>query len=1059
MSEISDISRFRWLIVWLADNLVPEDIRKVQTLLKNQIKDCGDDSVDDALAIFDILVKQNRIHDEDTGLLRTLFISLGRMDLLEAVDDYEREKKAVVRRLKKNSSVLGGPFFGSHDLLNKVISVLDTTYDHIHGVCISGEEGIGKTRFAQEACVRMKGSHKLVTVDLNGLPSMESMYYAIMHAFGVECREYELDNLFGLLRGYESALYANTVLFLDNADSMLNPGSIDQRNPTYVKFIEALKTILEIQNPKLKIMMTSLYDLDMRAGLSSKMMTRILLNQQNGLDMDAAVRMIRYHAGNTVVTYEDAKNVANMCDKNPLVIKIIANRLQDGRSQLTDILPTSTALSSQKQDVTQSSSRLQLASSTQRQQCLQSALESLHEAQRLNIIKLATVPGGFSLETARKIVKYRKKHLAMLQYDLQDLKYLGLLDIKRENASNQFSDKVAIYSMSHTLRAFVIDFVKSKGGANLKAFYKAQNRFIQLFGKKLRNICKLLQTDACNALSHLRQDLGNYLGFLEVLKSAEDFKPSENLWWVVLASELLLSAEEGQTFYRHMAEQAKQRDDMHAYADLKCHEITYRKELGHNPEELLQQLKEVQDILNTKIDSSGDVRSKQFSLATCYCLRGELLTQTKKASEAIQWLQQAVSLRKQLMGDGQHFLIARALNSLGMAMKVKAASTIDTDSEKMMSKKYFLQAYEMCRHLANGSDKHLDIPRYIVNIGDVFRELGQHEDAIECMNRSVELESALGMGGAVAVCRTQEKIATSYCELERYDDAFPVAKQSLEHRKTLSGQVSPDTTHALYVLGSVCLKSRNYREARKYFNEALEIEEELWGRGLSHSDDWQHLKTSIETMMVTLQKQSTLTSYRKRFKDAEDASTKGKLKRQTKQKEEKGFDSGDDSASDQSSLPSEMSDECPVKPRKHVQEDDESSESDASSIASEISDELPVVKTKTTQKPAKSVSDEESLPSEISDEIPIRRREGAKEGDSDDETSSNSSSLPSEISDEFPVRVDRNLNNIDKQNDIPELNYRQGGKSKCPSASGDSAVESISGPSSDETTPPKNKIH
>ncbi len=92
-------------------------------------------------------------------------------------------------------------------MLNKVISALNTTYDHIHGVCISGEEGIGKTRLAQEACVRMKGSHQLVTVDLNGFPSMESVYYALMHAFGVECRDYELENLYGLLRGYESTQY------------------------------------------------------------------------------------------------------------------------------------------------------------------------------------------------------------------------------------------------------------------------------------------------------------------------------------------------------------------------------------------------------------------------------------------------------------------------------------------------------------------------------------------------------------------------------------------------------------------------------------------------------------------------------------------------------------------------------------------------------------------------------------------------------------------------------------------------------------------------------------
>ena len=98
-----------------------------------------------------------------------------------------------------------GPFFGSKDILSNITTTLATDYDHIHALCISGEPGIGKTRMAQEACSRMSTSHKQVSVDLRGLPSMQSVYFAIMHAFGVETVAYDLEQLYKLLQDHEKS--------------------------------------------------------------------------------------------------------------------------------------------------------------------------------------------------------------------------------------------------------------------------------------------------------------------------------------------------------------------------------------------------------------------------------------------------------------------------------------------------------------------------------------------------------------------------------------------------------------------------------------------------------------------------------------------------------------------------------------------------------------------------------------------------------------------------------------------------------------------------------------
>ena len=73
----------------------------------------------------------------------------------------------------------------------------------------------------------------------------------------------------------------------------------------------------------------------------------------------------------------------------------------------------------------------------------------------------------------------------------------------------------------------------------------------------------------------------------------------------------------------------------------------------------------------------------------------------------------------------------------------------------------------MCRRLTKGSDKHLDIPGYVLNIGTCYHELDQYEEAIEYYKKSLRLEQELGMDGSEKTCLTQKNIAMSYYEMDR----------------------------------------------------------------------------------------------------------------------------------------------------------------------------------------------------------------------------------------------------------------------------------------------------
>ncbi len=303
----------------------------------------------------------------------------------------------------------------------------------------------------------------------------------------------------------------------------------------------------------------------------------------------------------------------------------------------------------------------------------------------MNIVKLAVAPGSFSLDAARKILKTSKKKLSVLQYDLQELKYLGLLEIKQVD-SKTLSGKTAMYSIREDLRTFLIKCFIKQSSDYTTEYDKAQRRHFQFYGKKLRKICKMVVKDSvCNALVKLRDDQANYIGFMDTLalKVTQDFRPSENLW-VLIASELLLSPDEGQKFFGFMSEQARKDDDLYALADYKCYQIKHLANCKQDAGELLQQLLEPRDILENKLDSDVDAFSKCLSQVTLHCLRGELLAKTNKTSEAKQLLQQAEGFQIQLKSarPSQRFLAQRAVNSLKDVLKL-ATTTQKTFTVKV----------------------------------------------------------------------------------------------------------------------------------------------------------------------------------------------------------------------------------------------------------------------------------------------------------------------------------------------------------------------------------------
>ncbi|XP_038051144.1 uncharacterized protein LOC119724253 [Patiria miniata] len=888
----SDLTRFRfrWLLVWMSDMLVGEDVQKAKMLLRNQLGPEYEAIQNDGLKLLEALERENQIHEGDTELLRMCLTKLERHDILEALNEYERERQVVSRKLQLKASSVDGPYFGHADIMDEIVSVLDDdTHDHVHLACISGMSGTGKTRLAKEACFRLRQFHKMIFVDLRELETIEAIFFAIMHAFGVECRDYEPQVMYSCFRSYDPRQHGGAVLVLDSTDHPLDQGSAGRPNPTYNAFVDMLENITNLPNNRLKLLVTSRYGVE-NLGIKKRSFDYWRLEGDHELAMESAVEMVKYHAGKAQLNDKEAEELVRFCGKNPLALKVVASRLQDQTVKPKDLIQYLSAGSGQQAlRITRALSHLGLALSDQIGPCLKTSIDSLPQAHRRNLVKLSVIPGSFTLEVARVILGYPRKRQMELQLDLQALKYRSLLESKQEDddeeAGGAFSKSRSKkeggtrYSLHLLLRSFVEQMARESEDEMQGIFKEAEAKFVDYFSKRMKKIAKMLQVKAMVAMARLQDDAANYLKALHIIKSSKEYHNPDTIFWMYIVVEMLLFTNERLKFYRERAESAKECGQMQVYAESRCYEVYQLSEIGHKSDTLLPMLQEAEDELE-KLDKEIQPISIQLSLATCYHFRGDVYLNDRDWKQAIPQIQKALDIRKHYLGE--HLLTARTYNSLGAALQDKALidpglSPAFIKSEKEKAMECYRKALDICKKTAGPDRLHIEGPTFLMNLGTCLHDMEQYEKAVEIYQQALKEERMLGMDGTDKTCTSLKNIAMSYYEMEKYDDAIPIAKKAMEGRKRLL-ETHPATARSIYFVGSLNLTNRNYKEARKYLDEALLMEEELWRKGMAHSVDWPRLKNKIEFLMTTLGKDAALSVYKKRFREAEKPSNQHKPK-------------------------------------------------------------------------------------------------------------------------------------------------------------------------------------
>ena len=196
---------------------------------------------------------------------------------------------------------------------------------------------------------------------------------------------------------------------------------------------------------------------------------------------------------------------------------MVASRLQDQTIKPAELLRYLSAESGDREHglrITKTLSHLGLPLSEQIVPCLKNSIKSLPDVHRRNLVKLAVIPGLFTIKAARIIIGYKHKCKVELELELQALKYRSFLDSKQETETDRLcSTKKSStrYSMHLLLRSFVQQLAEESEGDLLKFSKEAEMQFVEYFAKRMRRIAEKLHVNAVVALAHLQDDSANYL--------------------------------------------------------------------------------------------------------------------------------------------------------------------------------------------------------------------------------------------------------------------------------------------------------------------------------------------------------------------------------------------------------------------------------------------------------------------------------------------------------------------------------------------------------------------
>jgi tetratricopeptide (TPR) repeat protein len=186
-------------------------------------------------------------------------------------------------------------------------------------------------------------------------------------------------------------------------------------------------------------------------------------------------------------------------------------------------------------------------------------------------------------------------------------------------------------------------------------------------------------------------------------------------------------------------------------------------------------------------------------------------------SEATGLFREAIEIRERVQG-GTHPDLVQPLDQLARWIERR-----DPEEAEALLRRA-LEISEAAR-----GPGHREVGRLLDELGNLQREQGRHETAIEFYRRALEVETGRAEVNPDIVIYRTHNLIRQYRRLQRNEEAVEAYREVIERIRAHKGPGHPDVAGSLYGLAIALRDSGDATAAEQVLREALEISEVAWG--------------------------------------------------------------------------------------------------------------------------------------------------------------------------------------------------------------------------------------